>query len=271
MSYNSYPVQDQPGEEPYQPGADLAMAALEEVRATAAEPAIVTADIDVVWGLSAPGTFYDPANKDKYTHPYTGTAGNPMTSFDRHIINHSVGVVYGVTALRLGKDVSEITKEDIAEHGPIFYYNGEDENTANVNYHQNRDLQRAVDSGEFPLPASNVKIGTIPTIGTPGQFEGIAAYVTERNTQVAASQAPKIGKIAMVSGIAHTMRTHRYLKHNEGGFPDDVAFVSLPVPLDANGVPRAQRMAILATEARKTAIYANKGHMSKQPYDKFAA
>ena len=117
---------------------------IEELRQLEAfEP---SADMDIVWVLSNPGTVYKPSQDGVYK-----------------------GDMADLRAVERGIEVA----------GPILYYNGEDESTTNVNYPQNQDLMKMVSQPDSPIPKSKVVIGHIDRIGTPAQVEDFARYLEE--------------------------------------------------------------------------------------------
>ncbi|MEK7153838.1 MAG: hypothetical protein AAB834_07855 [Patescibacteria group bacterium] len=95
-------------------------------------------------------------------------------------------------------------------------------------------------------------IDTIDQINTPGQMEGLARFL---------QQAGGIGKIAVVSGLAHTPRVGRYLEHYKGLF-EGVEFVNLPVPMPET----PHRSGIIMGELRRIATYARAGHLAERSY-----
>ncbi|MEK7153839.1 MAG: hypothetical protein AAB834_07860, partial [Patescibacteria group bacterium] len=88
---------------------NLMLAGLNEIRDIAnSEPTIPPPDTDMVWVLSAHGTYLRPSHLGMFEG----------MSFDQDSINWGVGAVTKVTADRLGKDVADTTRDDIAEAGP---------------------------------------------------------------------------------------------------------------------------------------------------------
>jgi hypothetical protein len=194
-----------------------------------------------VWGVSAPGTISQEANDGAYSG----------TSFDAVVINHGIQTVREITALRLGKDVEAVTKEDLESDGPMFYYNGEHAGIANHTYRQNEDLLAAAEAPDFPLPLSKIAIGTIEQAHTPAQVEDIAQYL---------GQTAYAGKVAVVSLGAHSARVGRYIERNKAILPEGVTFVRAAAPLTHDTIGTVHR------EVTKVLQYEKKGHLARQSY-----
>jgi hypothetical protein len=201
-----------------------------------------TADIDTVWVLSAPGTYYQEATDGVYTGP-----------FDRINIETGIQVVRDVTALRLDTDVASVSKDDIAARGPLFYYNGENANTPGNRYPQNQDLERAVADPNFPLPASRVLIRDIPTANTPGQIIDMAAYC---RSQAESPDGQMPHNVAIVGLFPHLPRVGRYLEKYSTDYPQGIDFRRVPVPVEKHGVGAAVR------ETKRIMQYLAAGHLA---------
>jgi hypothetical protein len=209
-----------------------------------------SADIDMVWALAAPGTYYEPSQDGLYAAPDT----HPDLSYDRCNVNAGIEVVQGVTAARLDKPSTAVTKDDIAAHGPALFYNGEDPDTAGYKYGHNEALKKAVESGDFPLPASNVAIDRIATGITPSQVEGYAAY---REAQLQRGETPAT-KVAVAALFWHLPRVGRYLTHYQDRLPG-VTFVPVPVH-----VPQSETaFGLVMGEARRVLAYHHAGHLAR--------
>jgi hypothetical protein len=207
-----------------------------------ATPFEATTDIDTVWVLSAPGTYYQEATDGVYTGP-----------FDRNNIEVGIHVVRDVTALRLGKDEAVVTEDDVAEYGPLFYYNGESASTPGNKYPQNQDLERAIARGDFPLPASRVLIRDILTANTPGQIIDMAAYCRAQ-AESPDGQVPH--HVAIVGLSPHLPRVGRYLEKYRDDYPDGIDFRRVPVPVEKHGVGAAVR------ETKRIMQYLAAGHLA---------
>lgn len=202
------------------------------------EPFQPTADIDVVWVLSLPGTVLTPSEDGIYQGRMA----------DREIVNEGAKLVQKITAVRLQKDTSMITKEDIRQFGPLFLYNGED---VAHGLPQNDDLQRLIDRGEFPIPSKNVVIRNLAEMNTPGQVKDIAEFLTDH---------PSIQKVAVVARVHHQRRVARYLQHYKDRLPEGVTLVDASVPETQNNIGTTLR------EVRKIVRYHNAGHLTEKPY-----
>lgn len=198
------------------------------------------ADIDMVWGLSAPGTVKEIANDGVYSG----------ISFDLQVVRHCIKVVRHVTAARTGKAAEDITKEDILEDGPVFFYNGEDANTNRGKYLQNEHLEELAQDPDFQIPKPKLVVDRIDEIATPSQVIGLAEFL--RTTSM------PIGKIAVVSLAPHSIRVGRYLEHHRHLFPEDVTFINTPAPQPHHSVGTTFR------EAHKVLQYADMGHLARE-------
>ena len=199
-----------------------------------------TADIDMVWVVSAPGTVKEAPND----WPYEDVL------FDLDLVEEGIRVVKSVTGLRLGKDPKDVTKSDIEDYGPTLFYNGEDEETRDYKYPQNAHLREMMANPNFPLPLSKVIIGRIPEIGTPAQVKELARQLRQ-NSQ-------RAQKIAVVAGLPHLARVGRYLSHHQELFPKEVEFVEDAVTQAHN------ELAIAGREARKVVKYYQMGHLARE-------
>lgn len=200
-----------------------------------------TADIDMVWVLSAPGTLKQLSQDGIY-------AG---VSSDKKVIEYGIEIVRKVTALRLGKDVSYVTKDEVDAIGPLLYYNGEDSATEEHQYPQNQHLIEAAREPDFPIPQSKLVIGHIEAANTPAQVRDVSEYL---------QRALPTGKVAVVSMIQHSVRVSRYLKHYQHLLPEGVELVNAPVAETGKKVGKTLR------EVRKIVEYAAKGDLSREPY-----
>jgi hypothetical protein len=174
-----------------------------------ADPFVPTADIDIVWVLSAPGTIKDPSNDGIYKG----------VSVDKKNIEYGIELVREITAMRLGKELEGVSKEDIEAVGPILYYNGEDSDTEKTNYPQNLHLQEAAQDPDFPLPQANLVIGHIEIANTPAQIRDFADYL---------SKAQPDAKVAVVSLIQHSVRVSRYLQYYQQSIPSGAILLNAP-------------------------------------------
>lgn len=197
-----------------------------------------TAEIDLVWVVSAPGTVKDEPNAGPYKEQL----------FNLELVKEGIRIVQEVTALRLGKPVAEVTKDDIEEAGPVLFYNGE-RAAKGHNYPQNEHLEELVDDPDFPLPRSKVSIEDIEEVNTPGQVKQLAERL--------AGSPGEVSNIAVVSGFQHSPRVGRYIEQHKGLFSEDVRFLNA-----AADQHTPNESAIAGVEARKTVRYYGTGHLA---------
>lgn len=220
----------------------LAHEVIEELWATRETlPLQPTADIDLVWVVSTPGTVKELPDIPPYDAALTNLA----------LIKEGIGIVSAVTGLRLDKPANDINGADIDAAGPILLYNGESA-AAGDKYAQNEHLRELAAQPGFLIPPSKLVVADIEEINTPGQIKQLAGFVE-------GSQG-KIRKIAVVSGYQHSVRVGRYLEHHRELFPEGVEFVNAAVGLSDN------ESAIAAVEARKVLRYYRAGHLARNSY-----
>lgn len=105
-----------------------------------------SADIYIIWVISG-WTVYDPDLSPNFVNVAQNTI---FESEDTEMINMGIDLAYEITALRLGKPKTAVTKEEVKVHGPILLYNG--------NIDQNDNLRRASQKSDFLLPLENLRI-----------------------------------------------------------------------------------------------------------------
>lgn len=218
---------------------DLAMSVIQELKDDKESPFAPTADIDMVWVLSEPGTV-DGISQDG---PYAGASSDLIN------VNHGIEVVRQITALRVGKEVDDVTKEDIEASGPTFYYNGEDRLTVGQNYSQNQHLALLATTPEFPIPISKFVIDHLDIANTPAQIKCVARYLKDHDYH---------GKVATVSIGAHSARVGRYLEQYKDILPEGVQFLNAASTQTHNSASTTRR------EIRKIVKYAEKGDLSEK-------
>jgi hypothetical protein len=205
-----------------------------------------TPDIDMVWSLSGHGTYDSTAKIPPY---------DPAVSYDRLTVDTSVRTVQEVTALRTGKDVDEVTKADIEEIGPMFFFCGETAETPNHIYPHIEALKRAMASPDFPLPRNKVVLRVTNPANTPIKMK---VYTEYRNQQIEKGEIPA-SKIAVVGLFTFLPRVGRYLPLYRDGLKGDPSFIPVPVPYIGRGVED-----VIAGEAERTVAYFEKGHLSTE-------
>jgi hypothetical protein len=214
------------------PIMDAALAELRDMRAGRNYEAL-PADVDVVWVLSGHGT----ADAKQETGVFQGR------SMDRERIDAGVALVTQVTANRVGKTPEDVTQDDIAEFGPLFFYNGEPR--------QNVAMRLLAGADNFPLPTSKVQIESIPTNNTPGQVVSFGENITGRERTV-----------VVVTHAQHVPRSDRYLAHHVDAIPGSPQFVFHPVP-----ETQVAAGAVLG-EVRRIETYAQKGDLATNPHSR---
>ena len=219
----------------------IALRVLGELKKHKVEGFEPTADIDIVWVMSAPGTVKEISTDGAYAG-----ASSDLTN-----VNHGIELVRQITAKRIGKDPSEVTREDIDKFGPILFYNGEDSETKGTRYAQNRDFEELVGTPDFPIPASKVVIDHIDTANSIAQIEGLAKYLKGHNLS---------GKIATISIGAHSARVGRYLEKYKDLFPDGVEF------LNAAAMQTHNPIETTGMEIDKIHEYSKRGHLAADSY-----
>lgn len=206
-----------------------------------------TPDIGLVWVVSQPGT----VRKLSYDGIYKKLADLGISN-DLKIVEAGIGLVIGITALRLGGiDPSSVSRSNIEKHGPIFFYNGEDSTNPGFRYPQNEDLAGMVSEPDFIIPPSKIVIDHMDGISTPSQVIGIANFLQNH---------PEITKVAVVSMAPHSVRIARYLQHYRHLFSEGAILENAPVAETVIGVGSTLR------EVRKVIEYWAQGHLSRTPY-----
>lgn len=222
----------------------LAHEVINELRVIKEQPPFkATPDIDMVWAVSAPGTVKSPEIDGIYKGRHA----------DLEVVEPAIQLVREVAALRTGKEVGLVTKSDIAEKGPVYYYNGESAKTKNFVYPQNEDMRAMAKEPQFPIPESKIVVEDIDELGTHTQIKKLAEFLHKLENR-------SIKKIAVVGLVHHSRRISRYIQRYKDLFPEDVVLVSVPVADRLNPVGATLR------EVRKVVKYAKKGDLAKEPY-----
>ena len=230
----------------------------------------VSPDINIVWVISGHST-YDTLQSSfpKINPPHP--EGTLYRVDDQERINFGVNLVRQVTALRLRKNKSEITKEDIVSYGPILFYNG-----TTV---QNENLRNAIQNEIFPIPSENILIGELSEDDDPRKANTRTQF-EEFPQELLESAVKGNGKIAVVSHryqlsrIARTINAHAVLekqplweKVNVVYFVSDKSKEDLPK--DAKSVTKRAigiRRAVIG-EGGKINRYSKEGTTNTKPRD----
>lgn len=155
---------------------------------------IIHPDTDAVWVFSGPGTFYKPIEENEQ---------NFTRWMDRYRILYGLSILKQVTAKKLGKQSGAITKDDILNHGPLFIYNGNDE--------ENRDIRKALEHELNILPHEKVLI--IDRVLREGNIQEIETTLDQIKSfpkELVGKQITK--RIAIVSHAPHIARILRYFE-----------------------------------------------------------
>lgn len=225
----------------------------------------VSRDIDIVWVISGHDAFDGSVATSTYSSEYLG---DTYQGEDKRRILKGVELVLQITAVRLEKNVSEITQEDIRNNGPLFFYNGV--------FKQNEILRNAAIE-DFPLPKDKVLIEEIteerdPTpkqANTKTQFE---AFPKDLLAELVATGK----KMAIVTHRYHMPRVRRQVEA-----PAIVAtsplwknvkvdfFVADELNSTTSENSRHKNAAFLLKtikgETRKIEAYAEKGDLTREP------
>lgn len=197
-------------------------------------------DTDAVWVFSGPGTFLKALENGEQ---------NYTRWMDRYRILYGINILKEVTAKKLQKSPNEITKEDFAENGPLFIYNGNEE--------ENKDFRSALDHELNILPREKMII--IDKVITDNAIQSI------ENTLDQIKSFPKelIDKtikkrIAIVSHAAHIVRILRYFDEYKL-FPDSITVEVFSL------TPKHHEALYMHEEMEKVWEYFKKGDLSWNP------
>jgi hypothetical protein len=151
-------------------------------------------DTDVVWVFSGPGTFFKALEQGEQ---------NFTRWMDRYRILYGLSIVKEVTAKKLKQSSKEIVKNDILQHGPLFLYNGNEE--------ENRDLRAALDNKLTILPREKVMIIDKIISEEPIQpIENTLDQIKSFPKEIIGNKLQK--RIAIVSHAPHIARILRYFE-----------------------------------------------------------
>jgi hypothetical protein len=177
---------------------------VEELREMAEKgPPAPEANWDVIWVFSGPELNFDGDMNTRET-------GRKIDNYNqtKQRWETALTVARQVTAVRLGKPVEQITRKNIAEHGPAVYFNGTQKH--------NECFRKYCESGglvenEYDFPSSKIQITKQDGIVNTGdQFQDFPAELV-----------PETGRLVLVSDLYHLPRVKRYAKKNEAKMPLD--------------------------------------------------
>jgi len=206
-------------------------------------PKNIHPDTDVVWVLSAPGSyssdFQEPGGKvrpgDKHKAQYQVFPW--VKEMYRHRVHTGVALVHEITAKRIGKPVQEITQEDIRKHGPWFVYNPQPE--------EEEQIREVLADPALKIPPEKVFIfssviqadGTeYPIYNTVDQVKGLRFPLHPR-------------RVAIVSHAPHLVRVFFTLDYFKDRIPKGTTVQAFPIKTPIGGelkYPEMEIRAILA-------------------------
>ncbi len=208
-------------------------------------PKNIHPDTDVVWVLSAPGSyssdFGESAGKiidgDKHKAQYQVFPW--VKEMYRHRVRVGVALVHEITAKRIGKLVQEITQEDIKKHGPWFVYNPQPE--------EEEQIRQVLADPALKIPPEKVFIfsnviqadgTTSPIYNTVDQVKGLRFPLHPR-------------RVAVVSHAPHLARFLFILDHFKDKIASDTKVQAFPIKSPAGGELKYPEMEIRAILAYK--------------------
>lgn len=230
---------------------DLAM--LQEFEKAALPHPKIYPDTDVVFVVPGPGEYSQKLppyeeKPDRYQHL------SWARKMDRARVRAGVILVKEITALRLEKNVKEVTSEDILAYGPWLHYS----TTPWENEHIKGVLAQEV--VKFP-PGKTIMYEDIvgrdgktrPIVNTADQLEGL---------QFPEGLTPR--RIAVLSHAPHLVRIMHMMEKYKDRIPEGTIVQPFPIPTPVAGVPEYARMELQGTLA---AIY--KLHTASQASYKY--
>lgn len=199
----------------------LAMMAEFETRARGHPP--VHINTDIVWVPPGPGMYdktLDPEIKDRYIHlPWSR-----RINWGRILMG--TALVRQITAARVDKRVSEITQEDIKEHGPFLLYNCIPLEAKHLEHVLARPTTKIPREKVFMYTDVKLADGTSrPIVNTADQVEGL---------RFPDNMIPK--ELALVTTSPHLTRILYML----GKFSDRIPQTTIVRPWPTRNSPRRQ-------------------------------
>lgn len=229
---------------------------LEEKRET--EKRTYPPDIEAVFVFSGPGTYFQRLKPEDEEW---------MGWMDKDRIRLGVALVREVTASRMREaDLAQdkrghfVSKEDIIKNGPVFIYNGTQD--------ENRDFRKALSSQFAKIPKEKVDIidtfvnsdgNPQPYRHTGDQVKGLYQHLVDPKSRLYG-----VRNIALVSHLAHFMRIPFYIeKYHKEYLSEDVVINYYPYALEERG---GNTEINIDEEIPKITEYIKRGDMSDQPY-----
>ena len=159
------------------------------------EPSV---DWETIWVLSGP--------EHEFSEESAENAEDKSQNQTKERIEKGFDLLKQVTAMKAGKDISDLTKEDYEKFSPVFYFNGGEGRSI--------AFQKMVASGyveeTYGIPASSIRISeSDPDILHTGhQFEEYPDELLNK------------GKTIVVSSWCHTPRVQEYINALSDAHPD---------------------------------------------------
>jgi hypothetical protein len=180
----------------------------------------VTAEIDCVWVISGPGTWFREKKDDRY-------AQYPWAAWmDRNRIERGTALVRAVTAERLSKTQDALTDEDLVQHGPRLFYNGRPDEVA--------DLQLALGLQEAGLPREVVTVSDgFPS--SAGHWQLIETTTHNVRSFLHVLGSPDVIPPRCVALVSHGPQLSRILRVMKKIAPPGLRLRLFPVPTPVPG------------------------------------
>ncbi len=199
-------------------------------------------DWEVIWALTGPDETLEKDAKIHAGEEHKATEYNQT----RRRFETALEVAREVTAVRLEKNVSEVTSADIAEQGPIVYWNGK----ASTNDY----LLKLIESGkfeeEFHFPPSRIRISQNRDV----------QHTNHQLVDFPADMLSTSGKAVIISDIYHLPRVEENLRGHPEKFTtgNTVLFPSLPSEFPSGQFRNVHR------EIRNIPLYKERGMFSEK-------
>lgn len=197
-------------------------------------------DTDVIWVFSGPGTFFKPLEQGEQ---------NFTRWMDRYRILYGLAIMKQVTAKRLRKSLKDVTKNDILSDGPLFFYNGNEE--------ENKDFRAALNYELSILPREKVMIiDKVVSDGAIQSIENTLDQIKSFPKEIIEKQLQK--RIAIISHAAHIARILRYFEEYNL-FPENIVVETFSLE------PKHEEALYMHEEMEKIWQYFQKGDLSWYP------
>lgn len=194
---------------------------------------------EVIWALTGPDETLEEGARPHKGEEHKATDYNQT----RRRFETALAVAREVTAVRLNKNVDEVTHTDMAEHGPIVYWNGK---AATNDY-----LRELIRSGEFEkqfgFPAKRIRITENRDI----------LHTNHQLAEFPVDLLPEDGKVTIVSDVYHLPRVEENLKGHPEKFNSEntVLFPSLPSEFPSGQFGNIRREVKHIPEYKKRGVF----------------